>query len=488
MDTHALFTLGELLPVLLTRAIGCKWACLLFPAAGNEDFIARVVQPEGQHEELSNLRLGRHSPIVDYLTRERKPLTRENLATVSGSGTPHERAKKEIESHGAELFVPLVGCDRLVGILVLSEKQSGSYSPEDLNLLEKAANQMVVSIEKECLSEQLAEREEDLSVINRSTAIVASALDTQQIYDAFIQELKKVMDIDWAAIVLIERNDLYFLALSSEIGSGWQVGERIPVKDTPAEWVAVHRKPLVETDLLQESRFAMGEYYLRQGIRSIAWFPLIAKRRAIGSLIIASRHPNSYGQRHIRLLEQLASQIAMPVHNSRLYAEAEERARIDELTGLLNRRSLNELTAKEIKRHSRYGGVFSIIILDLDSFKAFNDALGHLAGDRLLRQVGSIMKASIRGADHAFRYGGDEFAILLPNTAIAPAYLVAERIRTQLALEVTIEDIPATASLGLASWPADGKEASEVIAAADGALYEAKRSGGNRSQSAAKLQ
>jgi len=205
------------------------------------------------------------------------------------------------------------------------------------------------------------------------------------------------------------------------------------------------------------------------------------KGEAIGSLIVASQRPNAYTQRHIKLLEQLASQIAMPIENSRLYAQAEQRARMDGLTGLLNRRSLDEMINSEIGRHSRYGGVFSLIILDLDSFKAFNDNHGHLAGDKLLRQVGNIMKRAIRSADQAFRYGGDEFAILLPQTTIEAAYPVAERVRKRVASEVKTEYTLVTASLGIANWPADGIGPNEIIAAADTALYHAKRNGGNQS-------
>ena len=159
------------------------------------------------------------------------------------------------------------------------------------------------------------------------------------------------------------------------------------------------------------------------------------------------------------LLEHVASQIARPIENSRLYAEVEEKARIDELTGLLNRRSLNEVMASEISRHSRYGGGFSLIILDLDLFKTYNDSYGHLAGDELLRQIGGIIEKAIRGADQAFRYGGDEFAVLLPNTSIDAANRVAERVCKQVASEVIAGDIPVTASLGLASWPANGRGA-----------------------------
>ncbi|MBA7663311.1 hypothetical protein ES703_71350 [subsurface metagenome] len=138
------------------------------------------------------------------------------------------------------------------------------------------------------------------------------------------------------------------------------------------------------------------------------------------------------------------------------------------------------MIASEIGRHSRYGGIFSLIILDLDSFKIYNDNYGHLAGDKLLKQIGSIMKSAIRNADQAFRYGGDEFAILLPQTAIDEANQVAERVRKYIALKAKAGNVPVTASLGIASWPAEGITANGIIAAADAALYHAKRSGGNQ--------
>jgi len=238
---------------------------------------------------------------------------------------------------------------------------------------------------------------------------------------------------------------------------------------------------VVEPDLSQERRFDTGKYHLENGMRSVVYLPLIAKGEVIGSLTVGSRNPNAYSQRQIILFERLASQIAMPVENARLYAKVEEKARVDELTGLLNRRSLDEMITSEIGRHSRYGGIFSLIILDLDSFKEFNDNYGHLAGDKLLRQIGGVIKGAVRGADHAFRYGGDEFAILCPQTAIDAANQVAERVRKQVALKVKAGSIPITASLGLAGWPADGIGANEIIAAADAALYHAKRAGGNQS-------
>jgi diguanylate cyclase (GGDEF)-like protein len=480
---HNIFSLkeqgGELLS-LVTKAIGCKRACLMFLEAGSQDFTVQFVEPSKKADSLPNLRLSGQSPIVDYLKREQKLLTRESLAILPEFRGLWEEEKGEIKSNEIELFAPLISRDRLIGILALDKKQTGRYSLEDFYLLEDVTKQVAVSMEKEYLRERLREREEELSVINRCSAILTSSLDIQGIYSSFIEELKKVADISWAAIVLIEENYLRFLALFSDIGSSWKVGDRILLKGTATEWIIAHKEALVEPDLTKGSRFLTGKYHLKQGVRAIVYLPLFAKGEAIGSFIVASLNPNAYNQSHLMLLEQLASQIAMSIENSRLYAEAEEKARIDELTGLLNRRSLDELIITEIARHSRYGGAFSLIIFDLDSFKAFNDRHGHPAGDKLLAKIGNITKSTIRNVDQAFRYGGDEFAILLPNTPLDAANQVAERIRKQIASKMKSARIPITASLGLANWPADGINSQEVIAAADAALYHAKREGGNR--------
>ncbi len=484
---HGVFSLteqgGELL-VLIARAVGSRRAALLFPEADTEIFTVRFTEPGDPDNPLSTLKLTGNNPVVEFLRREQKLLMKETLSILPEFRSLWEQEKKEITAHEIELLVPLISRERLIGILVLDKKRHGRYSLEDLRLLENIVGQVAVSIEKEYLRERLREREEELSVINRSSAIITSSLDIQEIYDSFIQELKKVVDVSWASIALVKGDNLHVLALFSEIGSAWKVGERLPLKGTVTEWVTDKQEIVVESDLELESRFVDGKLHLKQGIRSVVSLPLLAKGEAIGSLTVASCQPNAYSPRHITLLEQLTSQIAMPVENSQLYAEVEEKAHNDELTGLRNRRSLDELIASEVNRHSRYGGVLSIIILDLDSFKLFNDGYGHLAGDKLLHQLGSVMKKSIRGSDQAFRYGGDEFAILLPNTAIDAALQVSERVRKKIAADIESGHILITASLGLASWPGDGISATEVIAAADGALYLAKRNGGNRSQCA----
>lgn len=358
---------------------------------------------------------------------------------------------------------------------------------EDISLIEDVTGRVAVSIERGYLHEEVRQREEELSVITHLASILSSSLDIREIYDEFVKELAKVVDVDLSIISLVEGDELNLFAISSAGSSAWQTGDKLPAKGTATEWVVTHKAPLFVPNLSEESRFWTAKHHLESGIQSMVFLPLIVNNKPIGSLGLGSRRPNAYSRRQVQLLSQLASRIATPIENARLYAEAEQRARIDQLTGLWNRRHLEERIQVEIGRHSRYGGTFSLIILDLDFFKAFNDSYGHLAGDRLLKQLGEVMRDSIRATDEAFRYGGDEFAILLPQTSLRDAYEVAERVRDRIASEIKIDGVSVTASFGLASWPVDGVRINEIIAAADIALYYAKQSGGNQSHAISEI-
>jgi diguanylate cyclase (GGDEF)-like protein len=325
------------------------------------------------------------------------------------------------------------------------------------------------------------DRQEELTIISNASVLIISRLDIQHIVKSLDGELRKAADINWLAISRIEGNSIRYLAFSADTGSIPEVGERIPIKGTAYEWLAAQRKTIVEPDIFQESRFVNNKPYIRQGIRSMAYFPLQKGKRLTGCITVASCKPNAYSPEFISILERLSPLIAAQIENTTLYDEAVEMARIDDLTGLHNRRSLNEMITSEIKRCMRYGGVFSLIILDIDTLKPVNDTYGHLAGDEYIKQVGSIIQKAIRSTDRAFRYGGDEFSILLPQTAAGDATIVAERVRQQLASITGKAGTPITCSLGVASWPSNGPDANDLINAADTALYHAKRHGRNQS-------
>ncbi len=470
--------LGEGLLPLLGRSLDSQRALLLLPEVGSGDFVTEFSEPRiGKDSPLS---IRQDSPIVEWLKREDRYLSKGQLDILPEFRGLWMEEREKLRTSGVELLFPLVSRGSFIGVLAVGRKKSGRYSLDDLDLVQTVLGQVATGLEKEYLQEQLRKREQELSVINRLAGVMTSSLNIHEVYDAFILGLRDVVDVNFATIALIERDELCFQAVHAETGSTWETGGRIPLKGTATEWVARHKKALVEPDLTKKRRFWTGEEYIKQEIRSVVYLPMLVKSEVIGSLIIASRRPDAYSPEQVHLLERLAVQVAMPVENGRLYAKAEQRARVDELTGLFNRRHFDESLKQEIDRHSRYSGALSLILLDLDYFKNYNDREGHLAGDKMLAHVSLLIERSVRNADQAFRYGGDEFAILVPQSSADDAFVVAERVRGTIASDMGSKKTVITASLGLASWPNDGVALDELVNAADRALYHAKRTGGNR--------
>jgi diguanylate cyclase (GGDEF)-like protein len=209
--------------------------------------------------------------------------------------------------------------------------------------------------------------------------------------------------------------------------------------------------------------------------------PLTSKKKLIAILAVSERRDGKlYWVDDEYHLESVSARVAASMAKEYSREQLEEQSRIDELTGLFNRRHFGERLDEEVSRHSRDRGSFSVLMLDLDNFKAYNDRYGHPAGNILLGRMGEIIKGSVRSIDHAFRYGGDEFAVILPRIAREDAYMVAERVRVGIAKRMEEQAIAVTVSIGLASCPADGVVADELVDVADDALYDAKRAGGNR--------
>jgi diguanylate cyclase (GGDEF)-like protein len=178
-------------------------------------------------------------------------------------------------------------------------------------------------------------------------------------------------------------------------------------------------------------------------------------------------------------LAQSASQTAVAFRNAALLAEVEHLATRDGLTRLPNRRLFEETLHRELARSYRRNSPLSLVVLDVDHFKDVNDTAGHLAGDAVLREVGGALVGNTKGSDLAARYGGDEFVVLLPDCAGADALRVAERLRAAVAAEVTAA--PVTVSAGVGAMPANAGDGERLVAAADAALYAAKRDGRDRS-------
>ena len=209
--------------------------------------------------------------------------------------------------------------------------------------------------------------------------------------------------------------------------------------------------------------------------------PMLSKGRLVGILALGQKqNGGSYSRNDIALLTKVSSELAGTMANAQLFIVTKDRAHIDELTGLLSHGYFHRRIDEEISRCSRFGNIFSVLFLDVDLFKSYNDAFGHLAGDEILREIARHIKGSIRTVDIACRYGGDEFAVILPESSLDDAYNAAERLRKRIETEMDSKGIAITCSIGVASWPTSGAAKESLLMAVDSALYMSKQAGRNK--------
>jgi diguanylate cyclase (GGDEF)-like protein len=214
-----------------------------------------------------------------------------------------------------------------------------------------------------------------------------------------------------------------------------------------------------------------------RGRRAVLRLPLVARGRRIGAVTLIRPEQEPFDPHGVELLELLVGQMAVAVQNARDYREKLEQAIRDPLTGLYNRRFLLEALEKEVQRAERYGSEASLVLFDVDDFKQINDTYGHAGGDDVLRAIAEVAGQVVRPSDSFARIGGEEFALLLPETTQLEALLAADRLRTAVARRTILPDRKVTLSGGVASCPGDAVTADDLQRRADAALYWAKRNG-----------
>lgn len=313
--------------------------------------------------------------------------------------------------------------------------------------------------------DQLRRQQRELEgSVTRIGEAFASGLDRQALLEILIETAVGACDADYGLI-----------ALSGRVGAEAEVGE--PDEMLAEVALATERQAMSAQGAVQGDRD--GVFALSSSLGNVA-----ITEEALGAMTVArAGRAFTMGERDVFLY--LVGQAAASVENVALHELVSEQAVTDELTGLANNRAFRETLDKEAARAARFRHDLSLLILDIDDFKKVNDKYGHMQGDAVLRSIGSILDAESRAIDEPARYGGEEFVVALPETDPGGALEVAERIRGRIEQEPVprVEGrgkIKVTASLGVATMPAVGVEVADLFAAADAALYEAKRTGKNR--------
>ena len=272
------------------------------------------------------------------------------------------------------------------------------------------------------------------------------------------------------------------LSLAASQQGGHPVRIHAKRGDVIDQTVLRSRRPVLVDDMQKDFRFTLQEARERSFRAAIA-APLISGGRVLGVVRLDSRQPSAYAQDDLRFLDVLLELCATALANTQLMEETQRLAVTDGLTGLMLRRAFLEHLEREVATAQRVGGAVSLLMIDIDYFKAYNDALGHAAGDLVLQRVARLFQQHSPPTGLVARYGGEEFIVMLPGSNRAQACAIAEEMRQAVAEEpLVLRRVPThvRVSIGVAQYPADGPQHTDVLHAADTRLYQAKAQGRNR--------
>jgi diguanylate cyclase (GGDEF)-like protein len=319
-------------------------------------------------------------------------------------------------------------------------------------------------------------RAHQLSLLNRAFLRVAASLATEEVFAALVDELHSTLGYPRVALRLIDGGTLRLVANRGVPGP--EVHAELPVSRGIIGRVARTGKAALVLDVRRDPDYEVRDPGAHPLVTQQASVPILSGGTVVGVITVQSIEP-VLGPVDLELLTTLAGYAALAIGNAQHYEEARTLATTDGLTGLPNRRSLWDAFERELARAIRYGTPLSVIMVEVDRFKHYNDTHGHLRGDDVLRQVSGVLTQEHRvHIDVVARYGGDEFVVLLPQTGKVEAAAIAERIRRTV--NGPSNGGPAvTVSCGVAAFPEDGRTIEALMRAADRLMYQAKSAGGD---------
>lgn len=435
-------------------------------------------------EEL-NVRVGQG--ITGWVARHGVP---QYLPDAAHDPRAETMAGTDPDLDESMLLAPMRFDDRTIGVIVLSRLGIDQFAPDELRYLEiyaaMAAQAMANADTTQLLraqSEFLARQLEAQRQLLRATESILSTLDPHGVVEEIAQRVGSLVPVDTMLLVTRERDSDVPRILFAE-GRDATVITPDAQADVTAmgAWLDRHASVLC----LQHDRPPPEDLRLDHAWDDDALVvaPLLGTGEVMGALAVTRRGDRArFDDAELELIQLFAGHVAIALRNAVQHQAVELRAQTDALTGLKNHGTFQE----RLDRWVVTGRPFTLLIVDMDGFKAYNDEYGHMAGNQLLQEIGATFQRVCRESDEIFRYGGDEFAVILPGTETQGALEVAARIgRAVRALHADAgKEVAVSCSVGIASWPTDATDRDRLVLAADRACYAAKAAGRDRAATAA---
>jgi len=314
-----------------------------------------------------------------------------------------------------------------------------------------------------------------------------NCLDIERIANICVKNIPNLVGVRFASLYMLdETNNILHL---QKYNHPFLINKIVSLNQNPPSpmVMAVRSKQLIlvgnidthKTPIIKKSQRSFAKNYKTN---NCAIAPLVCQDRVVGVLNLADKiNGNGFGRGDIALIELFSQLVGASIGNIKLFEKIQRQATTDGLTGLANHKEFYEVLERELWRSRRYGGQISLIMVDIDNLKEINDAYGHRAGDKVIKEISRKIKKCIRQIDTAARYGGDEFVVILPNTSLPDAIVVAERMVDVVAhspITWKNEQITLSISAGLGRYDADTNP-EDIASRSDQALYAAKQAGKN---------
>lgn len=423
--------------------------------------------------------------IVGGITRQR------DLMSLSGlrkgyRGLSYYRQPNEVTEF---VGLPIIEQGHLRGVLCVDRCENKGFTDEEIQVVRESAAYILRGIENERMVGSIERTRFEVARFFEASRRLNGVLTPKEVYTVALESIAEIAPYDFAAITIYEEeSDLHRVMRCDGEGATTSSKRWEDVAFSPNQglvsMVLENRHYLPVGGRLRDQRaIVMGPKEDFSSLKSLLVLPLVAHDKPVGTLIIGHKGGDQFPSERREMLEVVANQVAVTLQNARLYAQMETMAKYDALTGLANRRSFEEKLKDTMARHKRAGRTFGLVLTDIDHFKSVNDTYGHPVGDEVLRQVGATLTELMREVDTPCRYGGEEFVLLLEDTDLEGARLVANRLREAIAalkFQTELGLLQCTISMGIALGPWDTDEPHTLVDLADQALYYSKEHGRNQ--------
>ncbi|MCI0604193.1 diguanylate cyclase [bacterium] len=386
------------------------------------------------------------------------------------------------------LAVPILDKDRLEGVLSVESEHLNYFAEDAEKALSSFAAQIAQTIRMARLAKEREERAIEFQAFYRASKELASTIEFEEIVNKLHVLCAEIVPYDFSAVaVWQEPGDLYSVYQWASPTEAALIKNDLP--NDGRSWISWFLNNREEPFILTKTQLNLQQMPLlfeEENLPSLSTFlaaPMRHQQQRIGALLLGSKQEEAFSSHQARVVSILCNQAAVSLENSSIIQKMEELAITDGLTGLFNHRYFQEAFQRELERAERQNQKLTLLIMDIDHFKGFNDSFGHPAGDFILKSLAQVLKKNARKIDVLARYGGEEFAALLPGIDKKNARKTAERWRRNVqrsTFKSGGQSFAITLSIGFATYPEDGHAKIELIEKADRGLYDAKENGRNQ--------